>query len=46
MAGFWEFPGGKLNPGEDPRAGLARELAEELGVQVLAAEPLLTLDHA
>ena len=45
MAGFWEFPGGKLDPGEAPRAGLDRELAEELGIKVLGAEPLMTLEH-
>jgi 8-oxo-dGTP diphosphatase len=34
LAGFWELPGGKVEPDEDPRAALARELHEELGVEV------------
>lgn len=41
LAGRWEFPGGKVHDGEDARAALMRELREELGVVVLAAEPLM-----
>lgn len=45
QGGMWEFPGGKLDCGESPRVALARELGEELGIAVVAADPLITLRH-
>jgi 8-oxo-dGTP diphosphatase len=44
FAGFWEFPGGKIDPGESREVALARELAEELGIEVGRSEWLMSLE--
>lgn len=41
----WEFPGGKVEPGEDPRAALARELKEELAIEADIGEELMRYEY-
>ncbi|WP_262964866.1 Nudix family hydrolase [Methylobacter psychrophilus] len=45
QGGLWEFPGGKIEPGESAKQALSRELKEELAITVITATPLITIKH-
>jgi mutator protein MutT len=46
MGGLWEFPGGKIEPGETVEACIAREIWEELAIEITVGEQLISIEHS